>query len=128
MPIKYKDSDFNTDLLSVGLTYVCVQRVEGPVNMNIKEATGEFHKKATLMDGSFRAKRSGNAIKSHQRTALLKHLGISPTECEPQEKACMKCLACALHGWVDLKAGSHHSSLGICAWSLGLASRRSFSH
>lgn len=97
--IKKKDnSNFNTK--RIGVTYIVRLEDEAPLNENMVEDTGNIHKRITLLNGTEKAKRSGNSVKAQHRRALLDFLGLDETQCDPSVKACGRCLACALHGFV----------------------------
>jgi hypothetical protein len=115
--VKRKDNkDFSTKRM--GVTYVVRLEDEAPLNENLVEDTGNIHKRITLLNGTEKAKRSGNSVKAQHRRALLDFLGLDETQCDPTVKACGRCLACALHGFVmvenyptDEEKNAMHSSL-----------------
>ncbi len=97
--VKKKDNkDFTTK--RIGVTYIVRLEDEAPLNENMVEDTGNIHKRLTLLDGTEKAKRSGNSVKAQHRHALLDFLRLDETQCDPTVKACGRCLACALHGFV----------------------------
>lgn len=97
--VKKKDKkDFNTK--RIGVTYIVRLEDEAPLNENMVEDTGNIHKRIVLLDGTEKTKRSGNSVKAQHRHALLDFLGLDETQCDPTVKACGRCLACALHGFV----------------------------
>ncbi|MFQ6119874.1 MAG: hypothetical protein ACE5KE_08305 [Methanosarcinales archaeon] len=100
--IKKKDGeDFQTK--RIGVTYVLRLEDEAPLNENIVEDTGNIHKRITLLNGTEKAKRSGNSIKAQHRRSILDFLGLDETQCDPTVKACGRCLACALHGFAMVR-------------------------
>lgn len=95
----------------IGVTYLVKLENEAPVNENAVEETVNVHKRATLCDGTVKAKRSGNSIKAHHRYALMDFLVKSEQECNAFEP-CKQCLACAIHGFSDFKkTKAMHSSI-----------------
>jgi hypothetical protein len=115
--VKKKDNkDFG--IKRMGVTYVVRLEDEAPLNENLVEDTGNIHKRITLLNGTEKAKRSGNSVKAQHRRALLDFLGLDETQCDPTVNACGRCLACALHGFVmvenyptDEEKNAMHSSL-----------------
>jgi hypothetical protein len=97
--IKKKDKG-NFSTKRIGVTYIVRLEDEAPLNENMVEDTGNIHKRITLLNGTEKAKRSGNSVKAQHRRALLDFLGLDETQCDPSVRACGRCLACALHGFV----------------------------
>ncbi len=102
----------------IGVTYLVRLENEAPLNENIVEETGGIHKRISLYNGIEKAKRSGNSIKAQHRHAILDYLGKDETQCDPTVRACGRCLACALHGFVmvknwptEIEKNAMHSSL-----------------
>lgn len=100
--VKKKDGNsFQTK--RIGVTYILRLEDEAPLNENITEDTGSIHKRIVLLNGIEKAKRSGNSVKAQHRHALLDFIGLDETQCDPTVKACGRCLACALHGFVMVR-------------------------
>ena len=103
MSLIKKEDGNGFQIKRIGVTYLLRLEDEAPLNENITEDTSSIHKRIVLLNGIEKAKRSGNSIKAQHRHALLDFIGLDETQCDPTVKACGRCLACALHGFVMVK-------------------------